>query len=573
MKKWFVAAKRADFNRIAEKFKIDPVIARIIRNRDYITDDEIEQYLSDDLSLLHQPAALKDVEKAVEILCRKISEKKRIRIIGDYDVDGICSTYILYRALISCGAVVDTVIPHRIKDGYGINQEMIAQAVSDGIDTIITCDNGIAARDAFICAKEAGLSCIVTDHHEIPFVETEEGKQYILPEVDAVVNPKQKDCPYPFKEICGAYVAYQLSTVLFSRFEEIDEKEEILQELLECAGIATVCDVMPLRDENRILVKTALKSLKHSKNPGLRALLKVNEIDPEKASAYTIGFILGPCINATGRLDTADIALELLKEKNEENAILLATQLKELNASRKELTEQGVDKALKELEKEQFQSDRVLVLYLPGTHESIAGIIAGRIREITGKPVFILTDGEKDVKGSARSIETYNIYEEMVKCKDLFLKFGGHKMAAGLSLKKENIDKFRKRINDNCVLTEEDFTEKVLIDVPMPMSYVTKELIQELQLLEPFGNGNSKPVFAEKDLTVLSIRTMGKNGNMAKIRVADVKRNCFNLVMFRGAEKLIEEQPEKIDILYYPSINEYRGREELQFTVQDYQSK
>jgi len=435
MAKWFLSAKKADFNSIAEKFHIDPVIARIIRNRDVVEDVDIDRFLNGSLDLLHDPRGLKDIEKAASILKEKVQNGQKIRIIGDYDVDGICATYILHKGLSVCGAVVDAVIPHRMKDGYGINEALVEQALSDGVDTILTCDNGIAAKDVLESAKEKGLTCIVTDHHEVPYEEVNEEKVYVVPDVDAVVDPKQEDCEYPFSSICGAVVAYKLIQVLLSEFGmDVTCMKQIERELLEPAGIATICDMMPLIDENRIIVKKALEYLKESQNPGLRALIAVNGLEPDKLTSYSIGFVLGPCINATGRLDTAQLALELLQSVNYEDAVPYASTLKEYNANRKEMTEQGVDKALTLIESGTYDADRVLVLYLPDVHESLAGIIAGRIREKTGKPTFVLTKGEEGVKGSARSIENYSIYEEMTKCSHLFTKYGGHKMAAGLSL-------------------------------------------------------------------------------------------------------------------------------------------
>jgi len=591
MTKWFMSAKKADFNRIAEKFNIDPVIARIMRNRDVITDEEIEAFLNGTMQEIPLSGLMKDLDKAVSIIKRKISENRKIRIIGDYDVDGICATYILYKGLSACGALVDTMIPHRILDGYGINENLIRQAKEDGIDTIVTCDNGIAAKDAFAVGKQLGLTCIVTDHHEIPFVEKDGEKEYIIPQVDALVDPKQPDCTYPNKSICGAVVAFKLVEALMSACNVI-EKDKICRELTEPAGLATVCDVMELQGENRILVKTALQYMKNSANAGLRALFKVNEIATEKISAYHLGFIIGPCLNATGRLDTAGIALELLKTEVYEEAIPLATQLKQLNENRKEMTAQGVAQAMELLEQNEDENEKVIVLYLKDVHESLAGIIAGRIREYCNKPVFVLTKAEDGVKGSARSIEGYNIYEEMTKCKELFTKFGGHKMAAGLSLKEENIIPFRNRINELCKLTKEDFIEKIVIDVPMPLSYVSMELIKQLELLEPFGVGNEKPVFAQKNIRFLSGNIIGKNKNMARFTVQDDTGRTYPMVLFKEYDKFAEyvtasfgsgalnklfspqskEEGEAVvmDIIYYPSINEYRGNIQLQYVLQHY---
>ncbi|MGN0155668.1 MAG: single-stranded-DNA-specific exonuclease RecJ [Lachnospiraceae bacterium] len=594
MAKWFIAAKKADFQAIAEKYHIDPVIARIIRNRDVITDSEIDRYLNGTIEDLPNPCLMKDLEKAADILCEKIAQKKKIRIIGDYDVDGICSTYILYKGFLVLGAQADTVIPHRIRDGYGLNEQLINDAIEDEIDTIVTCDNGIAAANVILHAKEKGLTCIVTDHHEVPYEETKDGRRdYMIPSADAVVDPKQEDCTYPFQTICGAVVALKLIEVLFLKCRA--DKALVhatLRELTELAGVATVCDVMELKDENRILVKTALRYMKDSANLGLKALIKVNDIMPEHLSAYHLGFVIGPCMNATGRLDTAQMALELLKSKTFEEAVTLAVQLKELNNSRKEMTRLGVEEACAKVESGEYGQDKILVLYLPDIHESLAGIIAGRVREKYGKPTFVLTRGEDGVKGSARSIDSYHIYEEMTKCKELFTKYGGHKMAAGLSMPEENVAVFRKKINEICMLTEEDFEEKILIDVPMPMSYVNLPFVKQLAILEPFGTGNEKPVFAQKAISFVQGRRMG-NGNMAKFLVRDENMHQYTMLLFHGldafetyvSDKFGKEALQylfsdsgsdnlkkiKMDVLYYPSINEYRGKQNLQFVLQGYQ--
>lgn len=592
MAKWFMAAKKADFNKIAEQFHIDPVIARIMRNRDLITEEEMRSFLQGTLNDLHDPRKLKDVEKATSILKEKIEKQKKIRIIGDYDVDGICSTYVLYKGLKACGAIVDAVIPHRMKDGYGINEALVEQALADGVDTILTCDNGIAAKDVLEQGKEKGLTCIVTDHHEVPYEEIEGEKVYIIPDVDAVVDPKQENCPYPFEAICGAVVAYKLIQVLLAECNVEDAViVQIQRELLEMAGIATICDIMPLKDENRIIVKKALEYLKDSQNPGLKALIAVNELDASKLTSFSIGFVIGPCINATGRLDTAQLALELLQAENFEEAVPIASTLKEYNVNRKEMTERGVEEAMALLETGAYDSDRVLVLYLPEVHESLAGIIAGRVKEKTGKPAFVLTKGEEGVKGSARSIENYSVYEEMTKCSHLFTKYGGHKMAAGLSLEERNVEPFRQLINANCTLTEDDFEEKILIDVPMPMNYVNYRLIEQLAILEPFGNGNEKPVFAQKNIVLKKGYRMGKKHNMARFEVLDEEGHSFTLVMFRGVERMEAYLNEKygegtsrrlfsedgisgkelfMDIIYYPSVNEFRGKSTIQFLLQDY---
>ncbi len=592
MAKWFLSAKKADFDRIAEEFHIDPVIARIIRNRDMVTDEEIRLFLQGERSNLHDARKLKDSVKAAEILKEKIAQGKKIRIIGDYDVDGVCSTYILYRGLCVCGANVDCVIPHRMKDGYGINEDLVKHAIMDGVDTIVTCDNGIAAKEVLENGKKEGLTCIVTDHHEIPFDEEDGKKCYRIPDVDAVVDPKQEDCGYPFENICGAVVAYKVIQVLLDAvLTDAETAKTVMEELIEPAGIATVCDIMPLIDENRILVKEAMKSLQNAKNPGIAALMKVNELDASKLTSFSIGFVIGPCLNATGRLDSAGLSLELLMAKTFEEAVPLAATLKEYNANRKEMTEKGVEKALALLESGAYDKDRVLVVYLPDVHESLAGIIAGRIREKTGKPTFVLTRGEEGVKGSARSIESYHIYDEMTKCKQFFTKYGGHKMAAGLSMEEENVEAFRKAINDNCTLTDEDFEEKITIDVPMPMSYVTERFVNELSVLEPFGCANEKPVFAQKNIRFMRGYIMGKNRNMARFDVMDEGGMRFTVVCFRNLDKLTEYLVQKngkektdrlfadglypeeailLDVIYYPNINEFRGKTSVQYILQDY---
>lgn len=587
MAQWFISAKKADFNKIAKKYNIDPVLARILRNRDVIEEEEIRKYLKGGRQDLYAPDLLKDMDKAVKLLCRKIKEGESIRVIGDYDADGICSSYILLRGLVACGGNVDTVIPHRIKDGYGLNDSLIEEAHSDGIDTIVTCDNGIAAAPQVAYAKELGMSVIVTDHHEIPYEEDNGKRVYILPEADAVVNPKQEECVYPYKNICGGVVAYKLVQSLFSSLHPENEME-IIEELLEIAAFATVCDVMELRDENRIIVKCGLENMQHTRNQGLKALIEVCGLEGKMLSAYHIGFVLGPCINATGRLDTAGRALCLLNSRSRSEAVQIAAELKDLNDSRKEMTLKGTGEAMECIEKNDWKEDKVLVVYLPECHESLAGIIAGRLREKYGRPVFVLTRGEDGVKGSGRSIEGYHMYEEMTACKEYFTKYGGHKMAAGLSMEEENVESFRRKINEVCRLTEEDYEEKVHIDAAMPFSYLSKELIGELELLEPFGVGNSKPVFAQKNVHIINARVMGKNQNVGKYRIHDEEGGSYEMVYFGDLERFHEflaVQAGKgnvmrmlegaavditISMTYYPSINSYAGRESIQIVLQNY---
>ena len=586
MTKWLVAAKKADFVRIAEEFHISPVLARIIRNRNIVGDAEINKYLYGTVKDLYNPFLLKDIEKGVSLLKEDIHAGKKIRIMGDYDIDGVCSTYILLRGIQAMKGIVDTVIPHRIKDGYGLNDELIEKAKEDGIDTIITCDNGIAAGDVIKHAIELGMHVIVTDHHEIPFQELEGIKAYMLPKADAVIDPKRPDDTYPFKEICGAVVAYKFVQVLLN--DSLD-KEDIFEELLEPAAFATVGDVMELRDENRIIVKEGLKNMQKTKNLGLKALMEVCGINAATLKPYHLGFVLGPCLNATGRLDSAKRALELWTSENDREAHQAAIELKALNDERKDLTAKGVEEAIKMVEETALKCDNVLVIYLPKVHESIAGIIAGRIRERYGKPVFVLTDGEDCVKGSGRSIPAYSMYEEMTKCQELFLKYGGHKMAAGLSLPKENVGVFRKILNEENTLMMEDFEEVVHIDVPMPMSYVTKDFVESFSLLEPFGVGNEKPCFAERTLTFRSMRRLGAKQNAGKFIVADENENYYEMVYFGDMNQFMDcvekaygkeaadglEQGKKsnvkLSVVYYPDINEFRGERKLQFVMKYYQ--
>lgn len=594
MAKWMVAAKKADFERIAEKFHITPVAARLLRNRDVTEDEDIRKFLHGTLEDLHSPLLMKDMEKAADIIWKKIQDRAAIRIIGDYDVDGICSTYILLKGIQVLGGCVDTVIPHRMKDGYGLNENLIEDAAKAGIDTIITCDNGIAAAPQICLAKEKGMTVVVTDHHEVPYEEAQGEKHYILPPADAVVDPKQEECGYPYKQICGAVVAYKLIQLLFFKAGLIDAPvnvQAILQELLMFAALATVCDVMELKDENRIIVKKGLALMAEPANLGLKALISVNGIEGKSISPYHAGFILGPCMNATGRLDTAGRALELFTCNDDKEAITIASDLKSLNESRKQMTEEGVRQAIRQVEESDLKEDRVLVVYLPECHESLAGIIAGKVREKFGKPVFVLTKGEEGIKGSGRSIESYSMYEEMTAYKELFTKYGGHKMAAGLSLSgEEMIEKFRKALNENCHLTDEDFEEVVHIDVPMPLSLANRQFVEEISYLEPYGVGNPKPLFARKGISLLGGRIMGKNRNVGKYKIADEEGNVYDMIYFGDFQKLDtflkerygEQITEKlygrglnkgeavISMAYYPEMNYYGGRESVQIIMQHY---
>lgn len=565
-----VAAKRADFKGIGERFGIDQVTARIIRNRDVIGEKAIEKYLHGSRKDFYSPWLLKDMEKAVAILQEKIENRNRIRIIGDYDIDGVMSTYILLESLRGLGCDVDMMIPNRITDGYGINEHLIEQAWQEGRDTIITCDNGIAAVTQIRKAKDLGMTVIVTDHHEVPFEDLEGGRKEILPPADAIVNPKQKACSYPFAGLCGAVVAMKVMEALY---EKMAPEVDLVDKMLPFAGIATIGDVMDLQDENRILVKEGLQRLHHTTNLGLQELIRVNNLEPENISPYHIGFILGPCLNASGRLDTAKRALQLLLAGSREEAAVLAGDLKNLNESRKEMTAQGLEKAIEQVESTSMMEDTVLVVFLPECHESLAGIIAGRLRERYHKPSFVLTRGEEGVKGSGRSIESYSMYEKLCECKEYLTKFGGHPMAAGLSLEEENVERFRRKLNEQSGLTEEDLVEKVTIDVPMPIHYIRKDLVQELSLLEPFGKGNEKPLFAQKNLWVSQMRVFGKNRNVVKMRLTDENGYPMDGVYFGNGDEFAEEGrgKRKISIVYYPDINMYQGRESLQVIIRHYQ--
>lgn len=570
MEKWMVAAKRADFKGIGERFGIDQVTARIIRNRDVIGEKAIEKYLHGSRKDFYSPWLLKDMEKAVAILQEKIENRNRIRIIGDYDIDGVMSTYILLESLRGLGCDVDMMIPNRITDGYGINEHLIEQAWQEGRDTIITCDNGIAAVTQIRKAKDLGMTVIVTDHHEVPFEDLEGERKEILPPADAIVNPKQKACSYPFAGLCGAVVAMKVMEALY---EKMAPEVDLVDKMLPFAGIATIGDVMDLQDENRILVKEGLQRLHHTTNLGLQELIRVNNLEPENISPYHIGFILGPCLNASGRLDTAKRALQLLLADSREEAAILAGDLKNLNESRKEMTAQGLEKAIEQVESTSMMEYTVLVVFLPECHESLAGIIAGRLRERYHKPSFVLTRGEEGVKGSGRSIESYSMYEKLCECKEYLTKFGGHPMAAGLSLEEENVERFRRKLNEQSGLTEEDLVEKVTIDVPMPIHYIRKDLVQELSLLEPFGKGNEKPLFAQKNLWISQMRVFGKNRNVVKMRLTDENGYPMDGVYFGNGDEFVEEGrgKRKISIVYYPDINMYQGRESLQVIIRHYQ--
>lgn len=628
MEKWYVAAKKADFEKWAAEFGISPVIARILRNRDLTESGGIRKFLYGTLEDCYSPWLLKDMDRAVELLLKAVEEKTAIRVIGDYDVDGICSSYILTKGLQMLGAKVDTAIPHRIHDGYGLNDHLIEEAKKDSIGMILTCDNGIAAAQQIELANSYGIQVIVTDHHEVPFAKSVdeqggESRRELLPPALAVIDPKREECTYPFPNICGGVVAYKLILAIAERLESRnasasgkEESEsrnrnasengesgsrnavreekagsrrlnEALEELLELAALATVCDVMELKDENRIIVKEGLKRLKNTRNPGIKALMEVNGIEPEKLSAYHLGFVLGPCLNATGRLDTAKRALELLQSEAKTDAMSAARELKELNDSRKYLTLQGVEQAEAYIREHHMDGDKVMLIFLPDVHESLAGIIAGRIREKYNHPVFILTRGEEGVKGSGRSIESYHMYEAMTAAKQYFTKFGGHKLAAGLSMREEDIEPLRELLNEQAALGEEDFIPKVHIDVPMPLVYADRKLAEELELLEPFGVGNPKPLFAQKELTFRSGFKMGANKTCARFRVIAPEGEERQLVFFGDLDKFGAFLNQKfgagsedalyagrssfpVSVVYQLGLNTYKGKTELQYVMQHY---
>ncbi len=570
MKKWFVSAKKADFTEIGKKFQITPMTARIIRNRDVVGDEQIRKYLYGNTSDLYSPWELAGMREGIALLQQAVADGEKIRVIGDYDIDGVCATYILLTGLKKIGANVDTVIPDRIKDGYGINEHLIDGAKEDDVQVIVTCDNGIAANSQIAYAKECGMKVIVTDHHEVPFEETENGRVEKLPPAEVVINPKQEKCPYPWKGLCGGVVAWKLVAALYETYGV--EMEEAYK-LLEFAAIATVGDIMELQEENRIIVKEGLNRIHHTKNIGLKSLIEVNGLDKESIGAYHIGFVLGPCINAGGRLDTAKRALELFSSEDKESADRLAGDLKALNDSRKELTKDGVEEAIRQVQETGRRSERVLVVYLPDCHESIAGIIAGKVKERFYRPTIVLTDAEDGIKGSGRSIPSYNMFEELCKVGDLFTKFGGHPMAAGMSLPKENLQKLRKQLNQNCALTDEEMIEKLSIDIAMPIQYVSEEFIEELKILEPFGNGNSKPLFAERDFRVLQSQVLGKNKNTVKVYGTNGAGCHMEGLYFGDPEEFLDllKKKDTISVTYYPSVNEFRGRKTLQIMIQDFQ--
>lgn len=575
---WRVYGKKADFKAIGDKYKIDQVVARIIRNRDIVTPEQYDEYIYGDLNSLHSPWLLKDMDRAADIVKAAIDEKKPIRIVGDYDIDGINSIYILYSGLKRLGADVDYVVPHRVTDGYGINERLIDETYEAGRRVIITCDNGIAAYSQTEHAKSLGMTMVVTDHHGVPFEEKDGVRREILPPADAVVDPARSDCMYPWKKICGAVVGMKLVQALFELYGRPADE---IYDFLEFAAVATVGDVVDLQGENRTIVRLGLKKLKSSTNAGLNALIDVNKLDRANISSYHVGFVIGPCLNASGRLESAMLAIQMLLAESKKDAEHLAGELLALNEERKELTRQGVEKAFDMIENSELKDDRVLVVYLPGCHESIVGIIAGKIRERYNKPVIVFADGEGCLKGSGRSIEGYNMFEKLTQCKELLAKFGGHPMAAGMSIEPDKLEPLRKKLNDCCGITEADLTLKIWIDVPMPLEYISEKVISDLSVLEPFGKGNEKPVFADRGLTIKSLSHMGKEGQFTRLvfakqaQLVDAQGNAhaaectMEAVMFSINDVLERAYAEgsRVNVLYYPSINEFNGRRKLQIVV------
>lgn len=584
MEKWFVKNTDIDYREMARKYNIPQLTAKILSNRGIYDERSVKSYMKPTLDKLHDPILLKDMEKAVNIIKKDIKEGNKIRIVGDFDVDGITSVYILQTGIKELGGIVDYDIPDRVEDGYGINNNILDKAKSDGVETIITCDNGISAIEEIKYGKSLGLNIIVTDHHELPFIEENGVKEEIYVEADAIVNPKQGKCSYPFKKLCGAGVAYKVIEVLFERFNK--NKDDVYK-FLEYAAIATICDVVDLVDENRIIVKKGLEMVNSTKNIGLKALIEETDLSETEIGVYHIGFIIGPSINASGRLDSAAKALEMLLSEDENKAREFALELRVLNDERKEITEKGTEKIIAQIENSELKNDKVFLIYEPSIHESVAGIIAGRIKDRYYRPTIILTDGLEGVKGSARSIEAYNIFEELNKRKSYLNHFGGHPMAAGLSMDLEKIDELRIDLN-NTNLTEDDLIPKVYIDLPLPIEYVDYRLIEEIDKLEPFGKGNSKPLFGDRNVLLKEARVLGENKNVLKLSMRTQKGNTLEGMLFNNVDEFLDqleykygkaeieklyrglESNIKIDIIYYPDINEFRGRTTLQGIIQSF---
>lgn len=580
--KWLLRNRKVDLKAMSEKYKISQLLCKLMVNRDIIDENIINSYINPVYKYLHSPKTMKDVVFAVDIIKRKIQENKKIRIIGDYDVDGIISVFILYTALKKCGANVDYEIPDRIKDGYGINENIVKVAYDEGVDTIITCDNGISAIDQIQYAKDLGLTVIVTDHHDVPFIEEDGVRTFLSSQADAIINPKQIECEYKFKSICGAGVAFKLIEALY---EEIGMDKEECYKLIEFVAIATVCDVVDLIDENRIFVKNGLEMLNNSKNIGINALKKACGLEDKEITAYHLGFVIGPCLNASGRLDSAKKGLELLLMEDDEEAKNLAQEIVDLNDARKNMTKEGVDRAVNIIDSTDINNDKILVVYIPDIHESLAGIVAGRVKEKYNKPTIILTKSEEGVKGSARSIEEYNMFEGLLACKELLDKFGGHPMAAGLSLQEDKVDELRKALNNKCELTDEDLTRKIMIDSSLPLEYLNLHLIEELNVLEPFGKGNAKPVFGVKDAKITKAMLLGKDKNVLKLKLLTNNNITIDAMIFNDLEnfesKIIEKYGNEgldnlynksnnnipMDFTFYPSINEWNGNKSIQIVV------
>ena len=580
--KWLLRNRKVDLKAMSEKYKISQLLCKLMVNRDIIDENIINSYINPVYKYLHSPKTMKDVVIAVDIIKRKIQENKKIRIIGDYDVDGIISVFILYTALKKCGANVDYEIPDRIKDGYGINENIVKVAYDEGVDTIITCDNGISAIDQIQYAKDLGLTVIVTDHHDVPFIEEDGVRTFLSSQADAIINPKQIECEYKFKSICGAGVAFKLMEALY---EEIGMDKEECYKLIEFVAIATVCDVVDLIDENRIFVKNGLEMLNNSKNIGINALKKACGLEDKEITAYHLGFVIGPCLNASGRLDSAKKGLELLLMEDDEEAKNLAQEIVDLNDARKNMTKEGVDRAINIIDSTDINNDKILVVYIPDIHESLAGIVAGRVKEKYNKPTIILTKSEEGVKGSARSIEEYNMFEGLLACKELLDKFGGHPMAAGLSLQEDKVDELRKALNNKCELTDEDLTRKIMIDSSLPLEYLNLHLIEELNVLEPFGKGNAKPIFGVKDAKITRAMLLGKDKNVLKLKLLTNNNITIDAMIFNDLEnfesKIIEKYGNEgldnlynksnnnipMDFTFYPSINEWNGNKSIQIVV------
>ena len=585
--RWRLYAKKADFAAISKAYGINQVTARIMRNRGVETKEEIESYLKGDLDYLSDPALMKDADKAASLLEAAIANNELIAISSDFDNDGIFSGLLLKEAIIELGGRAAIFTPNRVMEGYGVNSRIVEEANAKGASVLLTCDNGIAAFEAIEEAKKLGMTVIVTDHHEVPFEEHDGKKTYLLPKADAIVDPKQEDCAYPFKSLCGTGVAYQLMTLLFSRMKRTMSRQEIF---LQYTAIATVADVMELVGENRILVRKGLSYLNHTNHIGLRALMEVCGITPEQVRAYHIGFILGPCFNAAGRLDTIVHALALLESKEYDQALALAGELWAMNEERKELTRVGTERAVELIEHATWKDEHVYLVYIKDCHESVAGIIAGRLRERYYRPVLVFTDASEEgqIKASGRSIDDYDMFTELSAFRNLFLRFGGHKMAAGLTMEKKNLETLRDGLNARCTLTQTQLMPLVMIDAAMPLGYISEEVIADLEKLEPFGRANEKPLFAQQHLSVLRLSRIGKNRNVVKMSVMGPEGIIMDALYFGDTDVFFDFLEEEygrdnvaaalrgmrntidIGVTYYPQINEFQGKRSLQIVIQNY---